>query len=336
MTPGAPTTPRIRSAWALASVLAMLLTPGGAAAGEIAVKAVPVELNPERPAVRTVGKLVFLSGFELVSDDPGFGGLSGLEISPDGKRLRAVSDRGTWIAARLAHNAGGHLVAFDSWRAAPMLTPAGKPVRGRQRDAEGLARSSRGTFLVSFERRHRIWRYPTALDGLPRPVPAPRELNGAPANGGLEGIAVLSDGAVLGMTERHANDDGSLKGWLMKDGAAHEIAYMPASGLYPTGLAPLPDGGALLLERGLTLSGIHARIVRVAKKHLEMARRGAGTRVRGEIVTDLKHPMSVDNFEGLALRRDPAGRMLLYLVSDDNFRPFQRTLLLQFRMIDDL
>ncbi len=336
MTPGAPTTPRIRSAWALASVLAMLLAAGGGAAGEIAVRAVPVELNPERPSVKTVGKLVFLSGFELVSDHPRFGGLSGLDISPDGKRLRAVSDRGTWITARLAHNADGHLVAVDSWRVAPMLTPAGKPVRGRQRDAEGLARGSRGTFLVSFERRHRIWRYPTALDGLPRPVPAPRALNGAPVNGGLEGIAVLSDGAVLGVTERHANEDGSLKGWLMKDRAAHEIAYMPANGLNPTGLAPLPDGGVLVLERVLTLSGIHARIVRVSKNRLEMARRNAGTRVRGEILADLKHPMSADNFEGLALRRDRAGRLLLYLLSDDNFRPFQRTLLLQFRMIDDL
>ena len=44
----------------------------------------------------------------------------------------------------------------------------------------------------------------------------------------------------------------------------------------------------------------------------------------------------MDNFEGLALRRDRAGRTLLYLVSDDNFVPLQRTLLLQFRLIDDL
>ena len=313
----------------------MLLTPGGGAAGEIAVRAVPVELSPERPAVKTAGKLAFLSGFELVSDHPRFGGLSGLEVSPDGKRLRAVSDRGSWLTAALTHDAAGHLVAVDSWRAAPMLTPAGKPVRGRQRDAEGLARSSRGTFLVSFEGRHRIWRYPRALDGLPRPVPAPRALNDAPVNGGLEGITVLSDGTVLGMTERHANEDGSLKGWFMKQGSAHEIAYMPANGLNPTGLAALPDGGVLLLERRLTLSGIHSRIVRVAKNHLEEAGRSAGARVRGEILADLRHPMSVDNFEGLALRRDRAGRMLLYLVSDDNFRPFQRTLLLQFRMIDD-
>lgn len=326
----------IPPAWPAACALAMLLSLAATgAAGEIAVKAVPVALNPQGSGAKTVGKLMFLRGFELVSVHPGFGGLSGLDVSPDGKRLRAISDRGTWLTAALAHDSDGHLVTVDSWRAAPMLTPAGKPVRGRQRDAEGLARSSGDTFLVSFEGRHRIWRYPRALDGLPRPVPAPRALNDAPVNGGLEGVTVLSDGTVLGMTERHANEDGSLKGWLMKQGSAHEIAYMPANGLNPTGLATLPDGGVLLLERRLTVSGIHARIVRVAKDQLEQARRSAGTRVRGEILADLKHPMSVDNFEGLTFRRDRAGRMLLYMVSDNNFLPFQRTLLFQFRVMDD-
>ena len=332
-----PNARRFRPACALACALATLLAlAGGGPAGEIEVKAVPVELNPERPGVKTVGRLVFMRGFELTSDHGRFGGLSGLDVSPDGRRLRAISDRGTWFVATLTHDSAGRLVTVDSWRAAPMLTPAGKPVRGYQRDAEGLARTSRGTFLVSFERRHRIWRYPMALDAPPQPVATPRDLNDAPVNGGLEGITVLSDGAVLGVTERHANKDGSVKGWLMKNGTAREIAYVPAAGFSPTDLAALPNGDVLLLERSFELSGIRARIVRLAKDRLREARRRANTKVHGEALARLEHPLSVDNFEGIALRRDRAGRTLLYVVSDNNFLPFQRTLLLQFRMIDDL
>ncbi len=326
----------IRRAFAAASALAILLAlAGNAAADPIEVRALPVSLNPGKPRMTTVGRLAFMRGFELVSNDERFGGLSGLEISADGRRLRAVSDRGHWIAASLAYDSTGHLVGAGSWRAMVMLTPAGTPVRRYQRDAEGLARISRNAFLVSFEGRHRIWRYPAAFDLPPVPVASPPALKGAPVNGGLEAITVLSDGSVLGVTERHANEDGSLKGWLLENGTAHEIAYVPADGFSPTDLAAMPDGDVLLLERSFNLLGMRARIVRLAKARLREARRRTGAKVRGEILAVLEHPLSVDNFEGLALRRDRAGRTLLYLVSDDNFIGLQRTLLLQFRLIDD-
>jgi hypothetical protein len=42
-------------------------------------------------------------------------------------------------------------------------------------------------------------------------------------------------------------------------------------------------------------------------------------------------PASVDNMEGLAVRED-AGGTIIYLISDDNFNPIQRTLLMKFRL----
>ena len=43
--------------------------------------------------------------------------------------------------------------------------------------------------------------------------------------------------------------------------------------------------------------------------------------------------LTVDNFEGLAVRGDDLGRLLVYMISDDNFSSFQRTLLMQFLLV---
>ena len=48
----------------------------------------------------------------------------------------------------------------------------------------------------------------------------------------------------------------------------------------------------------------------------------------------LEAPLTVDNFAGLAVRRDALGRTLIYLVSDDNFKPYQRTVVMQFRLAE--
>ena len=43
-------------------------------------------------------------------------------------------------------------------------------------------------------------------------------------------------------------------------------------------------------------------------------------------------PISIDNFEGLAVFPEEKGGAIIYILSDDNFSPFQRTLLQQFRL----
>lgn len=328
--------PRLGRAVALALSLAGVLTTVNGFASRFAVTALPVALEPGNPSVTRVGRLELLSGFELSSGHKRFGGLSGLSVSPDGTEFRAVSDRGYWVTAALTHDSEGRIIAFDSWRDAPLLTPAGKPTGLYEHDAEGLARDSSGSFLVSFEGRHRIWRYPAKLNGTPGPVATPRDLKRAPVNGGIEGITVLSDGSVLGITEKHANRDGSLKGWFMKGHTAHDFAYVSADGYSPTGVAATPGGDVLVLERSFHLLRMRVRVVRLGAERLRQARQKPGTRLRGKVMAELKRPLSVDNFEGLSLRRDAAGRTLLYVVSDDNFLPLQRTLLLQFRVIDDL
>lgn len=304
--------------------------PAGAA-GQLAVEAIPIRLSAEEPGPQRLGGLTFVSGFELRSADRRFGGLSGLALSADGSMLYAVSDRGFWISIVTRHDAEGRLIALGAMEMADLQTPAGTPVSGRQRDAEGLAREPDGSFIVSFEQIHRLWRYlppPAAFKAPAQPVPVPAELAGAPNNGGIEGVAVLPDGRILMITEEYENPDGSVKGWFLEQGRFDSVSYVPSQGFRLTDIAALANGDILVLERRYgQLSSWAARIKRVPKESLR-----AGARLSGQELARLEPPLVVDNFEGIAVREDPNAGTLVYIISDDNYSPLQRTLLLQFRL----
>ena len=75
------------------------------------------------------------------------------------------------------------------------------------------------------------------------------------------------------------------------------------------------------------LTGVGGLLRRVPQDQL----RPGGT-IRPQFVARLEAPLTVDNYEGIAARPAPGSGTLLYIVSDDNFRSQQRTLLLQFLM----
>ena len=43
----------------------------------------------------------------------------------------------------------------------------------------------------------------------------------------------------------------------------------------------------------------------------------------------------IDNMEGLAVHRAATGELVLTLISDDNFSPIQRNVLLQFTLVGE-
>ncbi|MEE9568717.1 MAG: esterase-like activity of phytase family protein [Candidatus Binatia bacterium] len=298
-----------------------------ATAASLIVKLNPIELDLEKPGRKFFGDLTFLSGFELTSGDSRFGGLSGLELSTDGNLLYAVSDHGYWLSARLHHGPQGRLTGLDQWEITPLLTPDGSNVSWRQRDAEALVRDRDGSFIVAFERAHRLWRYPPPAGALtPSPLPSPADLRRAPINGGLEAVTILPDRRLLALTERFENQDGSLKGWLIHKDKFFSLSYLQSDGFRPTDLATLASGDVLLLERRYSLiSGVTVRIRLLSRSNLT-----AGARLEGKEIALLGPPLEVDNFEGLAVREDPKGGSFLYIISDDNYSMLQRTLLLQF------
>ena len=54
--------------------------------------------------------------------------------------------------------------------------------------------------------------------------------------------------------------------------------------------------------------------------------------LRGALLARFARPLTVDNYEGVAVTRDADGVTLVYILSDDNFNFLQRTLLLLFRL----
>jgi hypothetical protein len=282
----------------------------------------------------------------LVLDDAalGFGGLSGLHLSAD-LQVTAVSDLARWMTARLALREDGRPAGLEGLRTGPLRDGAGRPLpRGYSGDSEALARLPDGTWLVGFERWHRIRAY-RSLDGPGAYVEAPRGLERAPFNGGVESLAVLADGRWLLVAELFAVPAAAAaaaaaagarplrQAWLGRPGGWATLAYRPAEGMDPVDAAPLPDGGALVLERGFSvLGGFAGRVVRLTPTALDRAR--DGTVLEGEELLRLDPPLPSDNFEGIAAAR-VGGRALVAIVSDDNENPLQRTLLLLFALSDD-
>jgi hypothetical protein len=294
------------------------------------VQLTAIDLDPKNPDRKEFGRLTLLSAYELRSRDPRFGGLSGLAVGTDG-RLYSVSDVGYWVSAQMILDSETKLLDLTDWMIQPILSLTSAPVTGPLRDAEGLARAPDGSFIVAFEQVHRIWSYPPpplTFHSSPTPIPVPPEMAKAPRNGGPEGLTILPDGRLLFLTEEFQNPDGSFKGWLIDSQQFFELSYLPSPEFRVTDCAALSNGDVIVLERRYVPFGILSAGLKLVRGETVQP----SAKLLGEELLKLEYPLNVDNFEGVAVQEDPNNGTIIYIVSDDNYNPLQRTLLLQFRL----
>jgi hypothetical protein len=292
----------------------------------------PIELGAER-----VGQLRFRGGLHLQQGATQFGGLSGLEVLEDG-RLVAITDDGRWFEAHLTLDESGALVGLTGPRIAMMRDERGEPFANKaEGDSEGLAQLPDGRFAVSFEQNQRVLIYDLNRDGPFGAAVAGPALEGASRlrdNVGLEALAATGGGALLAGAEGLESRATPL--WLATLSAStpapRRSRYPLTLGFALTGLDRLPDGGYVALERFYApVVGGRARITRFAESALDTP----NDRLDGvELLAELAPPLAVDNFEGITAVRAPDGGVRLYIVSDNNFRDRQRTLLFAFDLID--
>jgi hypothetical protein len=302
------------------------------AAEPVAVRATPVALNPSDPAQRVVGHLEYRGGLHLVSDHPRFGGISSIRVLPDGRTLVGVTDEGLWLSARPVVRKGV-LEGVEDVEMGPLLDVDGKAPAGKDaRDAESLTLCPDGSFVVGFERQHRLLRYPAGTgrpDGVPTTIPPPAGLESSPLNGGIEALVSLRGGALFALTEYWIEKD-QIVGWTGGPGGWKRLGLRFEGALRPADGAALPGGDVLILERAYnTERGIvHVRIRRIARSSIR-----PGAALAGRLVAEFAPPLVLDNYEGIAAAGDPGGETHVYVVSDDNLdRVRQRTLLLMFAL----
>jgi hypothetical protein len=303
------------------------------------VTAIPITFDRDKPDREKFGELIFRGGLNLFGKSHQFGGYSGIAIDTDGTTLLAVSDAGTWMRAHLDYD-GRKLKALQDVRIGPILGHNGKPLANEvERDSEGLALASgdtrAGTVYVSFEREHRVLLYPFTLKrfGPPdRAVPLPKETRAMRPNQGIEAIALIRTGPMKGtlvaFSERLKDRNGNLKGWMIGGPSPRSITLRRLGGFDITDAAGLPDGGIVILERRFRYSeGVKMRIRRVTPSELKR-----GALIEGEVLLEATDVLNIDNMEAIAAHRSRTGETILTLMSDDNFSPLQRTLIMQFAM----
>lgn len=342
---------RSANGWLCALFLAGAPVPAAGQAAEALSEPAPVQVEAKSfafdsadPERRRFGKLTWLGGLRLSAASRHFGGYSGLALDPAGARLLAVSDAGTWLSLELEVDAAGRLAGVKSARLGPVPGRDGKPLKGkRHADAEALALlkpgSANGSYLIAFERLHRIAEYrfrDGKLTGPHRLLKLPPAMRKLPSNEGIEGLAVISagprQGAIVAFAERKLDDRGNLQGWLLHKDQAHPLSLKQINGFAITDLAALPDGGLLVLERKFVsiFDGVHMRLRRIAAKDI-----APGALLDGEILLEASSRYQIDNMEGVAVHRSRGGGVIITIISDDNFSPLQRTLLMRFQLTDE-
>jgi len=286
------------------------------------IKAEALPLHGDDPALKQVGALSYVAGWALTSESDHFGGFSGMVLGADGKSIVAINDKGDWLEARLDLTAKNPLsggLLYPVQDSSGMLDKANF-------DAESLIRSE-GGYLVSFEQNHRIQKV-TTVGGVGKPTLYNQhaDLSVLSSNSGVEAMARLPGGALLLFGERGLDQQNTLPVWVARKDGAEMRRFEPPQNYSPTDAATLPNGDVLLLMRHYSqLDGVSAKLMHLSASEIA----GEGV-LRGKEIAHLADPLVVDNMEALDIQVQDDGSIRLFVLSDDNFSPLQRTLLLVF------
>ena len=291
------------------------------AGAAVAIQSAPVMLDPSDPGQTSAGDFTYAGGIALTSSETSrLHGLSDLVVDADGQVLSVSDDGADLFTGRLALDGDGRLVGLTDGALRPLTGLDAQPLQGKaQTDAEGITRLGNGEILVSFEREHRVWRYAPSTNRPPKPVAMP-DVPMAD-NDGMEGLAaaptVIADGYWVGI------QPGGI--WFCRlNLSCEEKTGLPAppAGYRLSSLTSGPRGELIILHHSYSPATGSRIIVTVVRDPL------GARRVAGRLA--LAPPMTVDNFEGVAVVAKSNRDWRIYLLSDDNFSASQRTLLLAF------
>jgi hypothetical protein len=305
----------------------------------IEVRARPIlSFEPRDPSRHRFGQLEFRGGVELTSPYKEFGGVSAIRVRPDGAHFLALTDQGRWLRGRLTYD-GMRPTGIADAEMAPILGADGRPLAARRwYDTESIAEDD-GIVYVGIERVHQIVRLDYAKHGLlarGQPIPVPPGFKQLPSNGSIEALEFVPKGlplagTLIAISERGYDEAGNLKAFLIGGPSPGTFAVKRSDDFDISDCALLLPGELLILERRYSLwRGVALRIRRIPLASIK-----PGALVDGPVVVFADMGYEIDNMEGLSVHRTAAGDTVLTLISDDNFSAIQRTILLQFTLVEE-
>ncbi|MDP3906327.1 esterase-like activity of phytase family protein [Novosphingobium sp.] len=286
----------------------------------IAVRAVAFD-----PAAAQLGPLRLTGVWQVTSAHEWFGGYSAL-LSVRPGRLLAFSDRGHTLELAIPGVDGGPPPRIGSAVGDPAALKASRDIEAATYDPQA------DEIFLAMEFRNAITRMTPDMQDWH--MAFPRLMQGWSGNQGPEAMVRLTDGRfiVLGeLSEGWRKPDSHPSVLLAGDPtrgapvAEQAFTFTGDSGYRPTEMAQLPDGRVLVLQRRLLWPfppRFAGSIVLADPADLR-----PGQVWRGTVLTQLKRPLPVDNFEGLTIIPAADGKVQVWLITDDNMAVTQRTLL---------
>jgi len=137
-------------------------------------------------------------------------------------------------------------------------------------------------------------------------------------------------GTLIAISERGLDRNGNIIAFLIGGPTPGQFSVVRSDNFDVSDAVLLPSGELLVLERKFSwLSGVGIRIRRIALKSLT-----PGAVVDGPSIFEADLGHEIDNMEGIDAHVTGEGDTVLTMVSDDNFSMLQRTLLLQFTLVE--
>lgn len=263
-------------------------------------------------------KATYLDSYRWNVDSSHFGGFSGLEVGQNGLKFQMISDDGIWLESRFIRDEiDGPIIGVESFEPIILKGRNTNYLPGIWNDAEGLATGPDGRFYVSFEGNHRVWQYDSATSKA-TDLPQHPDFAQMQNNSSLEVLAIDADGALYTMPERSGVLTRPFPVYRMRDGHWEQPFAIPRRGSFlSVGGDFGPDGKFYLLERHLTgIFGFQTRVRRFEFLEDEI--------INEEVLIESRTGKH-DNLEGISVWRDTSGHIRITMVSDDNFKGFQRT-----------
>ncbi|GAD54273.1 LOW QUALITY PROTEIN: ABC-type cobalamin/Fe3+-siderophores transport systems, ATPase components [Limimaricola cinnabarinus LL-001] len=247
------------------------------------------------------------------------GGFSAIETEAGGLGFITVSDRARMIDGRFERDAEGRITGIDIARSEPLRSGREGIMTAHLADSEGLAIGVDGRRWISFEGKARV-RSETGPDG-PEVLPRPEAFPHMQFNSALEALAVDEAGALYTIPERSGRIDKPFPVYRWKDGQWTIPFSLPRrDNFLVTGADFGPTGGS-------TSSSAISRASDFAAGCAASRPTATGEEVLLETGVGVH-----DNLEGISVWRDDLGRIRLTMVSDDNFRFFQRTEFVEYAL----